>query len=84
MDYIHNQMQISHDEIVKSSSILQFREHRIKQRHEFLKLIGKAQYDPTKDLYVSLTQLVAGTDVEFALNVAKTSYSQFETFLRQM
>lgn len=84
LDYIHNTMKISQDQIVKSSTILQHREHRIKQRHEFLKLIGKAQYDPTKDLYVPLTQLVAGTDSEFAMNVAKTSYSQFETFLKQL
>lgn len=84
LDYIHNTMKISHDQIIESSAILQHREHRIKQRHEFLELIGKAQYDPTKDLYVSLTQLVEGTDSEFAMNVAKTSYSKFETFLRQL
>lgn len=77
-------MKISHDQIVKSSGILQHREHRIKQRHEFLKLIGKAQYDPTKDLYVPLIQLVEGNDAEFAMNVAKTSYKQFDTFLRQL
>lgn len=84
LDYIHNTMKISHDQIVKSSAILQHREHRIKERHEFLQLIGKAQYDPTKDLYISLTQLVEGNDSEFAMNVANTSYSQFEKFLRQM
>lgn len=84
LDYIHNKMKISHDQIVKSSAVLQHREHRIRQRHEFLQLIGKAQYDPTKDLYVSLTQLVDGTDSEFAMNVAKTSYSKFEAFLRQL
>lgn len=77
-------MKISHDQIVKSSAVLQHREHRIKQRHEFLQLLGKAQYDPTKDLYISLTQLVEGNDNEFAMDVAKVSYSQFDKFLRQM
>ncbi|XP_037042800.1 transcription termination factor 3, mitochondrial [Bradysia coprophila] len=84
LDYIHNTMGISHEQIVKSSGVLQSREHIIRQRHEFLKLIGRAQYDPTKDLYVSLIELVVGTDQEFALNVAGTSYIKFETFLRQL
>ncbi|KAG4068091.1 hypothetical protein HA402_001516 [Bradysia odoriphaga] len=84
LDYIHNTMGISHEQIVKFSGVLQTREHIVKQRHEYLKLIGRAQYDPTKDLYVSLTELVVGNDQEFAMNVANTSYTKFETFLRQL
>lgn len=84
LDYIHNKMEIPHSQIVKSSSVLQCRPHKIKERHEFLKLIGKAQYDPTKDLYVPLIQLAVGTDREFAINVAKTPYDKFETFLRNL
>lgn len=84
LDYVHNVMDISHEQIVKSSEILQCREHRVKQRHEYLKLIGKAQYDPTKDLYVSLKRLIVGTDAEFAMDVANTSLDKFESFLRQL
>lgn len=84
LDYAHNQMKLSHDQILKFSGILQCREHILKQRHEFLKLIGKAQYDPTKDLYVSLKDLIGCTDMEFAIDVAKTSYAKFETFLRNL
>ncbi|KAJ6631717.1 Transcription termination factor 3, mitochondrial [Pseudolycoriella hygida] len=84
LDYVHNVMKISHEQIVQSSEILQFREHKIKQRHEYLKLLGRAQYDPTKDLYVSLSKLVHGTDSEFAMDVANTSLREFEMFLRQM
>lgn len=84
LHYIHNVMEIPQEEILKWSGILQLREHRLKQRHEFLKLIGRAQYDPTKDLYVSLKALCVGTDEEFAMNVAKTAYKKFENFLRQL
>lgn len=83
MNYLHNNMQIQHDQIVKFSGILLYRQHRVKDRHEFLKLIGKAQYDPTKDLYVSLQQLMEGSDTEFAMHVCKTTHTQFENFLRQ-
>lgn len=77
-------MNISHDQIIQSSEILQCREYRLKQRHEFLKLLGKAQYDPSKDLYISLKRLVEGTDAEFAMDAAKVSYVKFEQFLRQL
>lgn len=77
-------MKLSHDQIVKSSHILHYREYKVKQRHEYLQLIGRAQYDPTKDLYVSPMQLVVGTDEEFAKNVANTSYEKFQSFLRQL
>lgn len=84
LDYAHNKMKLSHDQLIKFSEILQCREFRIKQRNEFLELLGKAQYDPTKDLYISLKQLVEGSDAEFAINVAKMPYDKFETFLRQL
>lgn len=77
-------MGIAHDRLVHSPSILYCREHRLRERHEYLKVLGKAQYDPTRDLFVSLQQIAEGTDQEFALNVAKTAYTEYESFLRTM
>lgn len=83
-EYVHKQMGIAHDRILQFPEILYCREHRLRQRHEYLQMLTKAQYDPTRDLYVSFKQLTEGTDSEFALNVAKTSYDDFETFLRTL
>lgn len=84
LDYVHNVMKIPHERIVQQPFILCFRRHRIRHRHEFLQLLGRAQYDPTKDMYVSLNKLCVGSDEEFAMNVAKTGYMKFEAFLRQL
>lgn len=83
-DFVHKQMNISHEQLCKSPEILYCREHRLQQRHRFLVHLGKAQYDPSKDLYVSFKGLVEGSDQEFCLNVAKTSYTAYEAFLRTM
>lgn len=77
-------MGIAHDRLLLAPEILYCREHRLRQRHKYLQTLGKAQYDPTRDLFVSFKQLAEGSDSEFALNVARTSYADFETFLRTM
>lgn len=83
-EYIHRTMNVSHERLSQYPQILYCREHRLKQRHEFLLSLGRAQYDPTKDLYVPFKSVLEGSDSEFALNVAKTSYKEFEAFLRTM
>lgn len=75
-------MKISHEQLLQSPEILYTRAFRIKQRHEFLESLNRAQYDPWKDLYVSLKSLVEGTDAEFAVNVAKSTPKNFNAFLR--
>lgn len=77
-------MQLSHQRIVNAPEILYCREHRLRQRHEYLVRLGKAQYDPSRPLFVPFKQLVEGTDDEFVLNVAKTSYAAFDAFLRTL
>lgn len=81
-DYMHNQMGISHKRLVDDPNVLLSRRFRIEQRDKFLRYLGKAQYDPKKDLYVSLTDLVSGNDEEFVLNVAKSNFKTYETFLK--
>lgn len=64
--------------------VLTSRKFRIQQRHLFLEKLGRAQYDPKKEHYVSLEKLVAGTDSEFCANVAKSSVQAYNTFLKSL
>lgn len=81
-NYIHNTMDINHDRIVLEPQVLSCRLFRIKQRHEYLKYLNRVQYNPTKPNYVSLIKLVSGNDLEFCLNVAKTSIEMFNSYLK--
>lgn len=81
-DYAHNVMKLSHDMIIQFPEILLSREFRIRERHEFLKSLGRAQYNPTQDLYVSPKTLVEGNDKDFVKNVAKCDMQMYEMFLR--
>uniref|UniRef100_A0A1B6KMQ3 Transcription termination factor 3, mitochondrial n=1 Tax=Graphocephala atropunctata TaxID=36148 RepID=A0A1B6KMQ3_9HEMI len=80
--YVHNVMGISHEQILQQSGVLLFRNYIPKQRHEFLKALGKAQYNPRLPGYISLETLVQGSDVDFCTNVAKTSIEVFNAFLK--
>lgn len=81
-NYIHNIMNINHDRIVLEPQVMSSRLFRIKQRHEYLKYLNRAQYDPTKPNYVSLLKMVSGNDSEFCSNIAKTSVEMFNSYLK--
>lgn len=81
-DYVHNVMGMDHDRIVLEPQIMSSRVFRIKQRHEYLKYLNRAQYDPKKPNYVSLLNLISGNDSEFCINIAKTSVELFNSYLK--
>lgn len=83
-DYVHNVMKISHDEILRSPEILTSRRHRLKQRYEFLKFLGKVEFSERKAGYISLKSLVEGTDKDFVLNVCKSSLETYDNFLKTL
>lgn len=83
-DYVHRKMNISHDKILKAPEILATRKHRLRQRHEFLKFLGKAQYDETQPGFVSFIALIGSTDKDFVLNVCKSSLETFDNFLKTL
>ncbi|XP_063844168.1 transcription termination factor 3, mitochondrial-like [Scylla paramamosain] len=83
-DFAHNHMGLSHQQIVQFPHVLLTRDFRIRQRHGFLKLLGRDQYDPSKPNYVSPLALVSGTDAEFCLTLAKSSVQAFNDFLKTM
>lgn len=81
-NFVHNTMGINHDRLVLEPQVLSSRLFRIKQRHEYLKYLNRAQYDPTKPNYVSLLKLISGNDSDFCLNIAKTSVEMFNNYLK--
>lgn len=82
LNYIHNTMELPHEAIVRSPEIIYTRQFRLRQRHGFLVLLGRNQYDPTKELYVPLKELATATDKEFVENIAKSCMEEWDKFLR--
>ena len=70
--------------ILAHPSALRTRIALVRQRHEFLKAIGRDQYNPKKPNFVSLKALTSGRDREFCRNVAKVPTAQFNTFLKTL
>lgn len=62
--------------------MLQTRQFKLRQRHGFLVLLGRNQYDPTAELYVPIKDLVSTTDQEFVENIAKSCMADWEKFLK--
>ncbi|XP_032666853.1 transcription termination factor 3, mitochondrial [Odontomachus brunneus] len=81
-EYAHNEMKLSRDFIVEIPQILTCRTTRLRQRHMFLVEMKKAQYDPSKPLYVSPVALVSGTDLDFCRHIAMTSIDIYNAFLK--
>lgn len=80
--YVHNDMGLTHKQIMQCPELLASREFRLRERHEFLKLLGRAQYDPQKDLYISPTDVVQGNNFYFVRKVAKSDLQTFDLFLK--
>ncbi|KAK4879595.1 hypothetical protein RN001_007741 [Aquatica leii] len=83
-EYVHKDMGIPIERIVDMPEVLFCRLFRLKQRHLFLKSLGRAMYDAKKPNYVSLRTLVSGSDVNFCDNVAKSSIQTFNAFLKTL
>lgn len=83
-EYIQNKVGFSHQEILVWPSVLRTRLSIIKPRHLFLKHLGRDQFDPKKENFVSLKGLAVGRDVEFCRNFAKVPVKQFNEFLKTL
>ncbi|KAJ8267284.1 hypothetical protein COCON_G00124560 [Conger conger] len=79
-NYVHNTMGISHALIVKFPSSLLC----IRERHLFLRYLGKAQYDPALPGYLPLDRLVSLPDREFCCQLASASLQDFELFQKTL
>lgn len=83
-DYVHNEMGLSHQQIMDNYVILDSRKSRCEQRHKFLMELNRAQYDANKPLYVSPASIVLGTDEEFCRNIAKCNIDLYNEFLKTL
>ncbi len=83
-DYVHFTMGLTHQQVLEWPNILRTRLFIVRQRHKFLESIGRAQYKPHKENYVTLKALVSGSDKDFCSNVAKVSTKQFNGFLKTL
>ncbi|NWH72315.1 MTEF3 factor, partial [Piaya cayana] len=81
-DYLHNIMGIPHRLLTHFPQVFNSKLLRIRERHMFLKFLGRAQYDPAKPSYISLDQLVSLPDEVFCAEIAKASIKDFEKFLK--
>lgn len=81
-DFLHNVMGLSHKDILLWPQIFLTRTFIIEQRHRYLVSLGRAQYNPKKENYISLRDLVRGSDADFCENVAKSSVEQFNEFVK--
>lgn len=81
-DIAHNVMGILHERIIEFPGILLIRGHKLKERHEYLVFLNRAQYDPKKPNFISLEDIAATTDKVFCEKCAKTSVEQFNEFLK--
>lgn len=81
-DYLHNTMKLSHITIASQADVLTTRKSRIKNRHEFLVELKKAQYDPKKPGYIAPKTMVVGSDADFCINVAKCAVDTYNLFLK--
>ncbi|XP_060099453.1 transcription termination factor 3, mitochondrial [Heteronotia binoei] len=83
-DYLHNVMDIPHNIIGHFPQVFNSKLLRIKERHLFLKFLGRAQYDPKEPSYIALDKLAAIPDDVFCTEVAKTSIEDFQRFLKTL
>ena len=83
-DFYHLEIKLSHETIVNFPKIFMCNLQKVKQRHEYLKYIGKDQYDPKKPNYVSPDALNFGRSLEFCQNVAKTTLDSFDDFIKTL
>lgn len=83
-DVIHGEMELSHAMMTKHPKIFGLRDQKLRERHRFLKFLGKAQYDPTKPGYISPHNFVSGNDAEFSTNVAISSIEIMNDFLKTL
>lgn len=77
-------MKFSHDKILQNPQILNARLSRVKNRNEFLKLLGRNQFDEKQPRYVSPQALVASTDEDFVINICESTIEMYDNFLKTL
>ncbi|KAK5855084.1 hypothetical protein PBY51_005221 [Eleginops maclovinus] len=83
-DFVHNTMKVPHDLIAKFPQVLNCKYMRIRERHQFLVYLGKAQYDPNLPNYISLERLVILPNDIFCTELALATLEDFTLFQKTL
>ncbi|XP_066157049.1 transcription termination factor 3, mitochondrial [Euwallacea fornicatus] len=83
-EYLNNKMDIPYECLLNFPGALSCRATRLKQRHQFLVKLRRDQFNPRKPNYISLDSMVKGTDMHFAIEVAKSTIEEFNLFLKTL
>lgn len=83
-DYLHNTMGLSHRDILQWPTILKIASQKLISRHQFLKLLGRDQFDPKKPNYITMEECFTGTSEKFCEKVAKVPHEHFVNFLKTL
>merc|ERR1719445_701013 len=81
-EILHNEAKIPHSIIAKFPESLIGRNIETKSRLEFLKALGRDQFDPDYPNFISPAMLARGTDAEFCEKAAKCSEEIYDRFLK--
>ncbi|KAF0288592.1 Transcription termination factor 3, mitochondrial [Amphibalanus amphitrite] len=84
LQYLHNEMGLTHELIAESPNVLTYRSWRVRQRHLMLNMLRRDQYDRSRPGYVSLDRLVGTTDEEFCRDVAQVPVASYNEFLKTL
>lgn len=79
---LYKTMEIPHSLIAKFPQILRSDGLKLAERHRFLLKLGRAQYNPTKENYVPLKDLIESKEADFCVNIAKASVKEYYKFLK--
>lgn len=82
--YLHTTLGLDHKQLVTQPGILLCRLSRVRERHEFLKHLDRAQYDCDKPGYISPISLVSFSDSEFCSQICKVSTTTYNKFLKTL
>ncbi|MFH4980700.1 hypothetical protein AB6A40_007409 [Gnathostoma spinigerum] len=82
-DYLHFTMGLSNSTIAKFPLAMRCSVSAIRRRHEFLKKLGRAQYDSSSPDCVSLPSLLHPSDKFFVTSIAKSYVVVYNEYLRK-
>ena len=83
-EFLHSVIKVTHAQIAQHPEILSCRVKFLRERHEYLKRIGRAQYDGRKPCYVPLQAFTVQPDSEFIRLYCHTSEEDYDAFLKTM
>lgn len=82
--YLHSVLGLDHKDLLNQPGILLSRQSKVRERHEFLKELHRAQYNAQKPGYISPLSLVSGSDFEFCSKICNVSVNTYNKFLKTL